>query len=153
MDTKDVITIIVAIYGAALSTFNFLIAYLERRRRVTVKLTRGIIGTVPEPTNTFILTAANPGHRLVTLSGCSLLLPNRQQLIMLGAAGSVQFPCDLKEGQSCAVYFPLIEVVEAMLKEGFSGRIALKAVFRDALGNNYESEPFDGNLQEWAKIR
>lgn len=71
---------------------------------------------------------------------------------MLGFFDSDKFPCELTEGQKCTRYFPLREVVDGLKKEGFSGRIALRAVFRDALDNEHKSARLVGNIEQWAKI-
>lgn len=153
MDTKDWITAVVAVYGAILSTYNLLVARGERTRQVTTTLSWGLLGIGPEPVTAFFLTAANPGRRTVTITGCHLLLPNRKQIVMPHAHGTVQLPYNLEEGKNCMFWFPVTEVVRSLISEGFSSEVSLKAVFRDALGKTYESKPFRGNIQEWALVK
>lgn len=93
----------------------------------------------------------NWGFRPVTLSACGVLLPNRKQFVIPGGGllGSDKLPCELTQGKNCSVIFSLSEVVTALRQEGFSGRVALRAVFRDALGGEHKSERFVGNIEDW----
>lgn len=154
MDLKDwtgAVTAGVALYAGALSTYNLLVARRERRREVRVTLKWGVLGVEPEPMTALFLTAANPGHRSVTLAGCHLTLPNRKTFVMPWAQSTVKFPHDLQEGKNCTVWFPVGEVGRALVAEGFRGEVSVTAVFTDALDNAYTSRPFRGNVEEWAK--
>lgn len=63
METKDIITFLIALYGAGLATYREIADYLARRRRIEVKLQQGLIGTKPKLTDTLVLTAINTGSR------------------------------------------------------------------------------------------
>lgn len=146
----NIITIVLAFYASALSTYLAINAYRERWRRIHVTLTLGLMDSAPELKPTLILTAMNLGRRPVTLSGCDVLLPNRKRFATAGAFGSAKgLPCELTEGQTLAIYFPVMEVVAGLKREGLSGEFALRAVFRDALGNTYKSARFVGKVDEW----
>ena len=79
MEIKDLITAIIAIYGATLSTYNLIVARTERIRRVTVTLSWGLTGSGSAPVTIFLLTAANAGKRPVTIANWHLLLPNKKR--------------------------------------------------------------------------
>lgn len=153
MDLKDwtaVVIAVVAVYGAFVSTYNLVVAGRQRTRQITVTLARGLLTLGADPTTMFFLTAANPGDRTVTLTGCHLLLPNRKKLVMPRAQGTVTFPHELQEGKNCTFWFRVREVVGALAAEGFRGEVALIAVFTDALDRTYSSDPFKGDLDKWA---
>jgi hypothetical protein len=144
-------TVAVALYGAILSTYNLIAARRDRAHRLKVSLKWGIAAPGPEPETMFILEANNPRGRPVTVTGCAISLPNGKSLVIPRPFGSVQLPCELAEGKNCTLLFPLRDVVRALVQEGFTGRVALRAEFRDALGNEYRSKAFKGDVGEWAK--
>jgi len=153
IDWPTIITAIVAVYGAILSTYNLLIKRKDNKRQVDVTLKWGLVGVMDKPNAMFLLNAANPGKRTVTLEGCHIEFPNMKQLVMPYPLGTIKFPHDLEEGKNCTVWFPISEVVEALVSQGYTGNVSICAVFRDALGGKYKSSLFEGNVSEWAKVR
>jgi len=146
-----IVAVAVALYGAALSTYNLIIKRKEGQRQVTVKLTWGVVGTREEPQTVFFLEAANPGKRNVTLKGCCIQLPNKKELVMPGAQGTINFPHELEEGKSCLVWFPVNEVARLLINEGYAGNVTIRAIDRDAVGGEYTSSPFSGDASIWIK--
>jgi len=156
METVDwaiVITAIVAVYGAILSTYNLIIKRRENTRQVNVTLTWGLLSNMPEPITMFFLKAANPGKRTVTLTECHIELPDKSQLVMPYSQGTINFPHDLEEGRDCTVWFSVGEVVQVLLSKGYTGNLSIRAVYRDALGREYKSKPFKGKVSEWSKAK
>ncbi len=154
MDLRDWSTVamaVAAIYGAVLSTYNLISARRDRARTVKVFLKQGIAALRPEPEPVFILEAAISRGRPVTLTGCAILLPNRKTFVIPQPTGSARFPHELVEGKNCELLFPLADVVRGLQQEGFTRDVVLRATFRDALGNEYRSKPFKGDVAEWAK--
>ena len=150
MDTKDiaVYAAIVSTYGAILAT---VIAWRQWKRRIKVTVVTAIMGTSAEPTSAFIVTAANPGPRPISIHGAALQLANGKQLVMPEALYAIPLPHHLDEGQNCSFYFPLTFVSESLIKEGFSGKVTLHAVIRDAFGKTYKSKRFTGTVEDWAQ--
>jgi hypothetical protein len=71
----------IAIYGAALSTYNLIVARRERSPRVVTTLRMDVDrGGGPVEFTVFILRAANGGKRPVTVTESYLLLPDGKQL-------------------------------------------------------------------------
>jgi len=148
-----IVTGIVAIYAAVLSTYNLVASRLDRAHKLRVSLKWGMVAPGPEPETVLILEAINPRGRSVTVAACALVLPNRKALVIPHpVVGSAQLPHELVEGTNCRILFPLRDVVVALQGEGFTGQIALRALFRDALGNEYLSKKFKGDLREWASV-
>ena len=156
METADwaiVITAFVAVYGAILSTYNLIIKRRENKRQVNVTLKWGLLSNMPEPITMFFLNAANPGKRTVTLTECHIELPDKSQLVMPYSQGNIDFPHDLEEGKGCTVWFSVGEVFRVLLSKGYTGNLRIRAVYRDALGREYKSRSFKGNVSEWAKAK
>ena len=150
-ESATVVATVMAIYGAALSTYNLLSARRDRARTVKVSLKWGIAAPRLEPETVFISEAANPRGRPVTLTGCGILLPNRKAFVIPQPMGSATFPHELAEGKNCTVLFPLGDVVRGLQQEGFTRRVELHATFSDALGKEYRSKSSKGDVAEWAK--
>ena len=153
IDWPTITTAIVAVYGAILSTYNLVMKRKENKRQVDVTFKWGLVDATDKPNAMFFLNAANPGKRTVTLEGCHIEFPNKKQLVMPYTQGTIKFPHHLEEGKNCTVWFPVSEVVEALVGEGYTGNVSICAVFRDALGGKYKSIPFKGDVSEWAKVR
>jgi hypothetical protein len=147
-----VATAIVAVYGAALSTYTLLRSRKEARRQVKVKLTWGVVGDTPEPRMVFFLTASNPGQRTVTLQGFHLRFPNGNNLFFAPPLAGPAFPYEVREGRQCAVWAPVRDVVKALVKEGHMGKVKLVAVFRDATDREFRSKPFKGTIEHWSSM-
>ena len=152
LEWATVATAVVAIYGAVLSTYTLLINRRESRRRINVKLTWGVVGDTPDPRTVFFLTASNPGRRSVTLHGFHLRLPNGKQFVFAPPPGAPVFPHEVREGKQCAVWVPVREVVRALMKERFTGKVKLVAVFRDSIDQEFQSKSFKGTIEKWSSL-
>jgi len=153
MDTSAIITAIVAIYGAALSTYIFITNLRQRRRQLTVTLTKGFRtsaqGLSPPM---FIITVANPGNRAVSIDTPYIELPDRATLVWLEPLSDVRFPYELEEGKNCHVWAEIEEVTGELVKKGHSGTVKLTAKVRDRTGKIYSSrKPLTLDLDEESK--
>jgi len=148
----EAIIALVALYGAGLSTYTLIMSISNQKRKVTATLTWGVIGDNQRPSWVFFLTAANPGNRTVTLSTPYILLPNGKRFVIPQMPGNVVFPHDLEEGKNCIAWFPISDVIQALTDEGYQNNISIIGVFTDALGTDYKSKEFIGNLSEWKKL-
>jgi len=99
-----------------------------------------------------LLGAMNVGSKAVTLSSVpSLLLPSEKQFVIFNSIIPVNFPYELLPGKSCQVFIEIREFVQTLKELGYSGKIKIVGQFGDAIGNSYKSEPFDFNIDFWAK--
>jgi hypothetical protein len=152
-DWNIILTAIVAIYGAALSTFTAIRNHYEKTRRLKSALSWGVLtrdDSLSEPM--FILSASNPGSQAVTISTCYIRLPDNRQLLSVHQDGEVPLPHTVESAQSCKFWYPVRDVVEAIQEFNYSGDIKIYAVFRDVTDKEYVSRPFKGNVQEWARV-
>lgn len=148
------ITLIIAVYGAILSTFTFWNTKQENKREIKVKASHGLI---KKPTGVtpplVILTAMNTGRKTVSLTNTGLILPNKDRpyLIFTQPDSFVPFPHDLVEGKSCQVWLTAKELANDLVSEGYSGRISLRGYYRDAIGDEYRSKPMKFNIERARK--
>lgn len=149
-----IVTGVVAVYGAILSTWNVLSKQLEKRRYVKVKTSYGFetYGPALGPYS-IIITALNKGHRSATLNGAGILLPNGGTIVSLGQSGNTRFPQELESGKSCLICMPVQSIGEQMKKSGLSGTVKLAGFFRDALDKTYASKRFDFNVEKAMNVR
>jgi hypothetical protein len=146
-----IITLIIASYGALVSTISIWYTRKEHKREVKVKLNLGFIQQVSLSPAMLILTALNTGTKTATLSAMGLILPKKKILAFTHPNSYVTFPHDLLEGKDVVVWIKAEELAQDLIKNGFSGSISFKGFYRDALGKEYKSKTMEFNLYEWSK--
>ncbi|MGH9515393.1 MAG: hypothetical protein ACRD3P_06910 [Terriglobales bacterium] len=143
VDLQWVLTTAVALYGAGLSTYNVYVARKQSKRQINVKISYGCLTFGPTLGEDMIMiTAANVGHRPITLDSVGLRLPNGRSLINIQQEGSVPLPHPLKEGTSVTHWMPVTGVKESIRRGGTSGKVKLLAFYNDAVGVTHKSKPF-----------
>ena len=140
-----VITLLIALYGAILSTYSIWSRRQEQKRKLKVSLNYGLtlnLLSQGKPPLMLILSAVNIGKKTVTLTMMGLILPTKDKkyLAFLHPNSLVSFPYDLIEGKSCSVYAEPKEVANELKQLGYSGKINLKGYYKDAIGSKYISE-------------
>jgi hypothetical protein len=149
MDFHSIVTAVVAVYGAALSTYNMIITSNSKKRKIRVKISNGFIYT-PLGIGEYMLfiEASNPGDRSVTMTQPGILLPNGSTVVFLSTQTNIQFPYLLEEGKSCKEGIEAKELANQMKQSGFSGKIKIKGFYRDALDNKYTSKSWKFDLNQ-----
>jgi hypothetical protein len=145
-----VITLLIAIYGALLSTYSVWNARQEHRREIKVELSYGFmrnaLAEVSPPL--LILSAMNTGAKTVTLTSTGLVLPRKKYLFFAQPESNVAFPHDLPEGKSCSVWIANEELAKDLKREGYSGRVKLIGYYKDAVGGYYKSKSVKFNVEK-----
>lgn len=142
-----IVTALVALYGAVLSTLNFIAARREKRRSVTVELSLGLLTW--DPGSKLLLTASNPGSLSVTLSSCGIRLPNGKQAVFPIPNSNVRFPHELHGGKDCLVWTDAKEFAQVLREQGFSGRVKVRGFYRDQTGGLHTSKATRFDLDGW----
>jgi hypothetical protein len=101
------ITALVALYGAALSTYSLVASRRDKKRQILVTISHGVMVPAGVPTHAVFLQAANPGDRAVTLEFATLTLPNGWNVFLPRSNSAVAFPYELPEGKSCTCWINL----------------------------------------------
>lgn len=139
MNTSDVIVILIAVYGAALSTILGIREFTKDRRHIKVVLEHHLFS------NVICLRIVNTGHRPVSISNvsfsCKLLVSkNPRKFIespvpaasVFDSSSSPDFPLLFNDGQMQT--FQLSEVLsEDIINSGWRVRLTVT----DGDGNNY----------------
>lgn len=147
LDWSQIITAIVAIYGAILSTYIFVINRLDKRRQLSVSWSRGFrtYGPKMSPEMLFI-TVTNPGDRTVTINTPRIKLPDDSSIVFPIPLSDVNFPHELKEGKNCRIWVEKTILFSDLIKREYSGIIKLVAEVEDGTGKIYKSKKFKINL-------
>ena len=143
MDLSIWLNIILAIYGAILTTYTIIKSNKEKERQVLVSLSQGWRPRLQNGSlgrQLLFITAANPGNRDVTVNIPSLEMPDGKGLVTPIPLTNVLFPYRLKEGSNCAIWIEMNEVKKSLIEIGYSGKVKLWGKVSDAVGKVYKSK-------------
>lgn len=147
-----VITLLIAIYGALLSTYSIWTRRQEHKREVKVELSYGITRSplLEVSPLMLILSALNTGTKMVTLTSMGLILPRKDKkyLTILQPESNVTFPYELLEGKNCSVWIGIEKLAKDLKHEVYSGKIDLKGYYKDAIGNEYRSKSVKFDIEK-----
>src|SRR5208283_4028744 len=152
---KDVGTFLLALNGAALSTFNWLQAVKKDRRQVSVSISTLVPtysnGSLGEPYAQ--IKVVNKGHRQVTIESITLELPNNQRLHNFSSSDiienqSTSLPVSLADGQVATKIFSYEGIAIAIGRYGNLSPVILKPVCVDSVGGAYYGDPWRVNPRE-----
>jgi hypothetical protein len=142
------ITALVAVYGAALSTYTAFVNRQEKQRRVNIRLYYGTLIHGPSvDSNVVVIEISNPRYRSVIVNAPRLKLPDGRTVGFLDPISNVTFPYELREGTSCLVWITAAELSFQLAANGFSGSVKLIGLCRDATGKTYKGKPFKFDME------
>ena len=150
-----IITALVAVYGAILSTFNTIANRRDKQQRLSVVLKNGFLIYGPDtgPLMLFI-EIANVGSKVVTIRGIDIKLPKGESVPILNIFDprGTFLPYTLEEGKSCSTGVEIEKLVKAIIQEGYSKKIKLYVTVSSGAGKIYKSKkPWVLNLDEYNK--
>jgi hypothetical protein len=147
--TLENLTLLIALWGAALSTYKVISDRSKSVRKLKVSVSYGFIsqGNSVSPT-TIMISAVNEGFRDITLNSMGFLLPNNNKTVMLEPQSNVTFPYTLSEGKSCVVWKLQKQFAIELRKNGYIGAIKVKGYFQDATGKIMSSKSIVFNTEK-----
>jgi hypothetical protein len=148
---KDVLLSLLAIYGAALSTFNWHQAVRKDQRAIKVSL----LTAMPAYNDGHIgqcfgkIEATNIGHRAVTVTRVRLELPGGAHLISTIANGfpgmpDTPLPAALSDGQSAHAFLSYRDIAAALIQSGRTQKTKLMPVCEDSVGGSLQGRAMGG---------
>ena len=150
MEWTEILTALVAIYAAGLSTYTLVVSRIEKRRLIKIEVSNGFITQGPEASELMLLMRVlNPGDRTVTIGCPAIRLPSGESLVFTEPLSDVRFPHDLEEGKNCLVWTEIPGLAKQLSQNGFSGVVKIVVECRDAVGNLYVSEPWSMDVSQW----
>lgn len=159
LEAKDVLTFLLALYGAILGTVNLVAA--TRKDRRSIRITRGTafytfrssFGSELGPEMARFLVV-NDAHRPIELRHLTLRLPNGKEMVQLEEVdGSTSLPVTLGDGQSATILWPYHSLADALRARGHRGTVKLRPVASDATGREFVGKTWRFNLDEWKTPR
>jgi hypothetical protein len=147
---SQILTAIVAIYGAILSTMIFTSRRREKQRRLKVNFSNGFLTYAHNLSKAMLfITISNPGNRDVTINVPSISLPDGKPLVFPNPQSNVSFPYKLEEGTECKIWTEIKDLARQLKENWYYGIIRLKAKVEDGSGQIYKSKDWKINLDNW----
>ncbi len=82
MDKESIITLCIAVYGALLSTYQWIDSILARKRTIKIEIALALLAPRVGPLQQYIvITIRNPGNRSVTINQPIVQIPDKSQVI------------------------------------------------------------------------
>jgi hypothetical protein len=152
MTGSEILTLVVAGYGAVLATYTALADRREKRRLLNVTLSNGFLtfGIHLSDLQLFV-EACNPGARPVTVTAMGILLPDGEKMYFRGSPGAAELPLELAEGKNCRTWLSALDCAAQLPGAGYSGNIKLRGFADDATGRRFISKQFNFNVDEWQR--
>ena len=140
----EIITALVAVYGALLSTYIALREWKGRSPNIKVNLSMGFYYLGASVSDAQVsLDASNPGEKAVSLSSLGLILPDKTRVAFMEDESHVTFPYKILPESSCKVWWDARGLAHGLRSMGFSGELKLVGFYGDEVGRTYESKPFE----------
>jgi hypothetical protein len=156
---RDIVLFALAIYGAMLSTFNWLQASRKDRRSITLNMTTAIpTYDNGEMGDCFAkIEAVNTGHRVVTISMLTFELERGRRAFTMDrntfpGIPDTRLPASLSDGGSAYVFFSYRQIAETLLRDGKRHQSKITPVCQDTVGNTYRGEPWTFDPAEFSRM-
>ncbi|MGE0653266.1 MAG: hypothetical protein AB7P12_16205 [Alphaproteobacteria bacterium] len=153
---KDVLLLGIAVWGAALSTFNWWTARSKEARYVKVNTgTRFVTYDDGSFGPAFIsIQAVNAGHRPVKIDFLAFELPDRRRLItiernMFAGAPDTTLPVTLADGETASLHIPYAEIGKGLLRLGIK-KAKIYPIAIDTIGTRYRGGAWKVDAEEVA---
>jgi hypothetical protein len=154
---KDILLSAVALYGATLSTFNYIQAARKDRRAVVVKAAT----VMPTYGNTLgdrfaKVEAINAGHRAVIISSLAFEVQEGQRLFSMGSGipgmEDTRLPASLSDGESAHLFVSYKDIGDTLLSRGRTQKTKLTPICINSLGAVYKGEPWEVDPGEFLRM-
>jgi len=140
-DWIQIVTIFIALYGAVLSTVIFIVKRKENQRQLAIKISNGFLPILDDVGELLLfIEIYNPGNRTVLIQPPWIVLPDRKTLVFPNPQSNVTFPYMLQEGSNCRIWIEMKVLTNQLKREGYTGKIKIKAGVRDGAGKEYISK-------------
>lgn len=148
MNLPLLITLIIAIYGAILSTITIILKLIERRPHIKVRIKGGytMSGARAETDTMVMVEAINIGNKSIILNTTGFYA-NKHPFFCPITIPRIQFPYELQEGKNCIVLYEEKRLAKKLKQSNLSGTIKIWGYFTDVIGNIYKSKPLKFNTE------
>ena len=135
------IALVIAVYGAGLSTLQLYDSRTEKARRVEVSLIYGgVIAKGVIHQKALAVTVWNPSYQEVAIAAAGILLPDGGRIYVLDPKAPTRVPPgDNLQGRWAGQ--DLVRFCDVIAEQGFNGKVALIGFCQDGLGAFHNSAP------------
>ena len=157
MTASDIITALIAVYGAGLSTYIAVREWKAKRPDIRVEVTEGRVQLSLDAwsDHNIFIEARNQGHKAVTLSiMVGFILPDGERwLITRPLGGTESLPYELMPEKRYMVRTPAQKLASELESMGFPDKVSLIGYYDDEVGRKHKSKPtiFDTNTAKLVK--
>jgi hypothetical protein len=150
------VTLVIALYGAGLSTWNAFKASQRDQRLLSVRLNtvyEAFVGRGFGPPMLQI-EVVNIGHRDLVADAPQLQVgaDKRHVMVLVEASGLSDFPKRLQEGERASVRIGYRDFALSLQDARHRGKVKLYGLCKDSSGETHRSKPLDVDLQEWLRM-
>lgn len=136
MTVIQIVTLMIAIYGAVLATYTAVRAYFRDQPALKVKMSHSYgVGSMAGRA-WLTVTVVNVGHRPVTICNPGFMLPDRARLFSPEEEARLGLPGKLAEGGSVDLRIAYEDVRSGLMQRGLREAL-LRPVCSDATGRNF----------------
>jgi hypothetical protein len=143
----DLITAIIAIYGAVLSTIILCNEYKKTNREIKLALKTGVLtydNGLLSPLM-LLMEIMNPGQKNVTIYSPHIRIRDGKNMLIPEPNSTVRFPYELVEGKSVTVWIEMSILKQVLIENNYSGSVQIKTFISDQTGKEFFSK-------RWMKI-
>jgi hypothetical protein len=157
-EAKDVVLFALAIYAAALSTFNWRQAVRRDRRVVSVNMSTATPFTDGTLGPSYVcVEAVNVGYRPVTVGDLRLELPEGARFVNFRnrpypGLQDARFPQTLTDGASARIFISYADIGDSLLSAGRTSETEIIPACTDSAGGVYKGKAWIVNPREWAHM-
>lgn len=149
MDYIQIATILIAVYGAFLSTILAIYKISSDRKRLKVNLDLAVKSdSINKPRNVLSLSCANIGKRPITIQSYGIEMPNKKNIFFKNECPD-ELPKTLSDGGGCTLCGNLQEITKVLIETGYNGTVQVFGFFKDTSGNKYKGNKFKFNTTEF----
>lgn len=151
----DMVTALVALYGAVVSTATAVVAgYLaycrwrEKKPSIKVEVSMGVDHGIER----VFVWASNAGERGVVLSSKGFVVPGHKQPIRPRSGdygANFREPYELLLEHRCQWHMPASTLAERLRSMGFAGQVKVIGFYEDQVGRTYKSQPFKFDVDHY----
>lgn len=144
MTWTDIITAVVALYGAVLSTVIGVLACRARRPNIKVEVSEGAVGLPMGgwSKHMIFVNAVNAGHKAITLAMVGVILPDGERITIPMPSPYVTFPYELVPEKQCKVATPAAKLAANLKAKRFPEKVSLVGYYDDEVGRRHKGKPF-----------
>lgn len=141
MSQSEIFTLIVAVYGALLSTVIAIRELTKDKRRVKVTCNVSLVPLSSDETWEFIsIDVVNIGHRPIQISSAGIIMSDGNYYTQLSSKlGKNPLPKKLEDGESFTIMFDVDKIIEVLKHSNRQNVKYTKAFVSDAEGNKYKA--------------